>query len=260
MLITKTILYRKLVMSMAFSKSVRKDMENLIYTFFSKLDPTGKNTEKYKIFFGKMSDTQFKSFFDNFFKDKSSYLTLDIIGYETEPTIKSIENAAKVLGVPLFEYVIQPNIRRDGSKAVTTAKKVPVGYIHMKTMQQMVRKKNSSSTKAEQRDPRTGQVTGDDKDTQFSIDENYGLMAYNANQCLREFLSFRADDLSMKQEAYTNIRKQGYVSMDELTDDVDNKTALNTLDVYMTGMHMKTDLVNPGYILNRNLEKNEKNN
>lgn len=246
-------------MSMAFSKSVRKDMETLIYNFFSKLDPTGKNTAKYKAFFGKMSDNEFKSFFDNFFKDHSAYLTLDIIGYETEPTIKSIQDAAKVLGVPLFEYIVQPNIRRDGDRAVTTAKKVPVGYIHMKTMQQMVRKKNSSSTKAEQRDPRTGQVTGEDKDTQFSIDENYGLMAYNAENCLKEFLSFRADDMSMKQEAYAAIRKNGYVSLEELTDDINNKVAINTLDAYMTAMHIKTDIVNDGYILNTNLEKNERN-
>ena len=247
-------------MSMAFSKAVRKEMENLIYNFFDKLDPTKQNSTRYRDFFSKMTDKEFQKYFDNFFKDPTAYLTYEIIGYECEPIMKNIEAAAKFLGVPLFEYVIQPNIRREGDKAISTSQKVPVGYIHMKTMQQMVRKKNSSSTKADQRDPRTGQVSGDDKDTQISMEENYSLMAYGADACMKEFMSFRSDDLIAKQEAYTNIRKDGYVSLSDLTDDIDNKTAVNTLDAYITAMHIKSDIVNAGYVLNRNLTRNERSN
>lgn len=245
-------------MSMAFSKPIRAKMEKLIYDVFDRLDPSGSNTKKYKDFFGKMNDKEFQKYFDNFFKNKSEYLTLDIVGYEHEPTMADIEKTAKFMGVPLFEYVMQPWVRTTDSTDISTPQKVPVGYIHMKTMQQMVRKKNSSSTKIDQRDPRTGQVTGDDKDVQFSIDENYGLMAHNAEACLKEFMSMRADDMVMKQEAYTNIRKNGYVSMAELTDDIDNKTALNTLNVYLLAMHMKTDIVNEGYMLSKNLYNRER--
>ena len=122
----------------------------------------------------------------------------------------------------------------------------------MKAVQQMVRKKNSTSTTIDMRDPRTGQVTGDDKDAQFSIDENYGLMALNAKSCLKEFLSFRADDMVMKQEAYSAIRKNGYVSLNELTDNVHNKVALNTLNVYLLAMHIKTNIVDSGYLIDLN--------
>ena len=246
-------------MALAFSKQIRTKMEDTIYKFFSLLDPSGNNTKKYKDFFGKMTDSQFKSFFDRFFNDDTAYLTLDIVGYEHEIDLPSIEKAAKFLGVPLFEYVIMPNLNEDGDKVISTKRPVPVGYIHMKAVQQMVRKKNSTSTTIDMRDPRTGQVTGDDKDAQFSIDENYGLMALNAKSCLKEFLSFRADDMVMKQEAYASIRKNGYVALEDLTDNVENKTALNTLNAYMTAMHIKTDLVDEGYIFNKNLTRNERN-
>ncbi|MDY5647008.1 MAG: hypothetical protein SPF22_08410 [Candidatus Onthovivens sp.] len=239
-------------MAMAFSKQTRKKMEDLIFNFFSKLDPSGKNTKKYKDFFGAMSDSQFQSFFNKFFQDKSAYLTLDIVTYEHDLSMKNIEDAAKFLGVPLFETVVFPDIDSENGKSITTSFEVPVGYIHMKAMQQMVRKKNSTSVSIDKRDPRTGQVTGDDKDVQFSIDENYGLMAHNAKACLKEFLSVRADDMVMKQEAYSAIRKNGYVSLNELTDNVHNKVALNTLNVYLLAMHIKTNIVDSGYLIDLN--------
>ena len=239
-------------MAMAFSKQTRKKMEDLVFNFFSKLDPSGKNTKKYKDFFGSMSDSQFQSFFNKFFQDKSASLTLAIVTYEHDLSMKNIEDAAKFLGVPLFETVVFPDIDSENGKSITTSFEVPVGYIHMKAMQQMVRKKNSTSVSIDKRDPRTGQVTGDDKDVQFSIDENYGLMAHNAKACLKEFLSVRADDMVMKQEAYSAIRKNGYVSLNELTDNVHNKVALNTLNVYLLAMHIKTNIVDSGYLIDLN--------
>lgn len=245
------------VISMPFSKSVRAQMEKTIYDFFSIMDPSLNNTKKYQAFFGRMSDEQFKQFFDHFFKDTTAYLTLDIVGYEHEVSMNTITKAAKYLKVPLYETVMMPSVDDRNGKAITTKQKVPVGYIHMKTVQQMVKKKNSTSLSINKRDPRTGQVTGDDKDAQFAVDENFGLMALNAKNCLKEFMSMRADDMTMKEEGYRSIRKNGYVSLQDLDDDIENKTALNTLDTYFTSMHIKTDIVNSGYILRKNLRRNE---
>lgn len=247
---------------MAFSKQVRAEMEEVIYTFFTLIDPSGANTAKYKAFFGKMTDDQFKGFFDKFFKDHSAYLTLDVEAYKNDLRMVNIYKAAKYLKVPLFETVMEPFFNKNddpnSGKTVASARKVPVGYIHMKPVQQMVRKKNHTSLSIDQRDPRTGQVSGDDRTVQFSIDENYGLMAHNAKALLKEFMSVRADDMVMKQEAYSDIRKNGYVSMGDLTDDVKNKTALNTFNVYLLAMHMKSDLVDEGYMLRQNLERQER--
>lgn len=244
-------------MDLPISKQKRKQMEDLIYNFFSKIDPSGSNTRHYQKMFSSMNDTQFDNFFKKFFNDRSQYLTLDIVEYEHSVDMDYIDDAAKFLKVPLYEYVIQPDKFSENGETVTTKEKVPVGYIHMKPMQQMVHKKNATTINIDMRDPRTGQVAGDSRVAQFSAPENYGLMAIDAKKILKEFLSFRADDMVMKQEAYANIRKNGYVSMDELEDDVENKTALNTFDVYLIGMGIKSDLINEGYFLNKELRKNE---
>ena len=63
-------------MAMAFSKQTRKKMEDLIFNFFSKIDPSGKNTKKYKEFFGKMNDSQFQAFFNKFFLENMERFVL----------------------------------------------------------------------------------------------------------------------------------------------------------------------------------------
>ena len=124
-------------MAMAFSKQTRKKMEDLIFNFFSKLDPSGKNTKKYKDFFGAMSDSQFQSFFNKFFQDKSAYLTLDIVTYEHDLSMKNIEDAAnlKEVNSKLIEqagdaYIVPLNTDDDvlkrAIKKVLAAKKVAV--------------------------------------------------------------------------------------------------------------------------------------
>lgn len=244
-------------MILPISKQKRKDMEDLIFSFFTKLDPSGSNTRRYQKLFTSMSDTQFDNFFKKFFSDHSQYLTLDLVEYEHTLTMDDINKTADFLGVPLYEYIVQPDKYDKNGEAVTSKEKVPVGYIHMKPVQQMVHKKNATSINIDMRDSRTGQVVGDSRVVQFSAPENYGLMALDAKKILKEFLSFRADDMVMKQEAYSNIRRDGYVSMDDLDDNVENKTALNTFDVYLIGMGIKSDLVNEGYFLNKELLKNE---
>ena len=47
----------------------------------------------------------------------------------------------------------------------------------------------------------------------------------------------------MKREMYSAIAKNGYVSINDLTDDVRNKVSLNTIDVFFLSMGIKTDLV-----------------
>ena len=51
------------------------------------------------------------------------------------------------------------------------------------------------------------------------------------------------------------IATKGYVTEAELTDDVTNKTTLNTVDTYFLGMGLKTDLVSKGLKLPTEIKK-----
>ena len=236
-------------MSKALRHSARVAMEKLIYSFFDTMDPTKTNTDFYKSFFSKMSDKEFDSFFEEFFKDENAYLTLSATEFANPVTQEAIEKTSKLLNEPLYEYVVFPFGSTDKGKPIVTPYPVPVGYIHEKRVQQTAIKKNSTSIDIEQRDPKTGQVVRHDKNSRNAIDENYAMMTYGAKAAIKEFMSFRADDAVMKEEAYSQIRQNGYVSMKNLPDHLENKAALNTLDAYLISMGIKTDLVTEGYLL-----------
>ena len=92
--------------NVALTPKKRKEMESLIYSTFTALDPSGTNTEKYKSLFSKMSDAQFDKFFKELFKNPNRYLILDIVDYEHSISMENIENAAKVLNVPLMRRLL----------------------------------------------------------------------------------------------------------------------------------------------------------
>lgn len=235
-------------------KSTRKRMEQLIYDTFDALDPSGVNTDRYEKMFKPMSDNEFEKFFKLLFSNDNEYLILDIVDYERSITIEQIEAAAKVLNIPLFEYVVQPYKSPDPNNPITSKYEVPVGYIHCKRVQQMVRKKNSTSTDLGERSALTGQVTGHDKNSRESDVENYALVTLGANENLRELMGPRADDMVMKNEMYSSISNKGFVSINDLTDDVKNKTALNTVDVFFMSMGIKTDLITNDLTLKRTIK------
>ena len=232
-----------------FSHNVRMRMEKYIYDVFTKLDKTGTNTNFYKAFFSKMKDNEFNNFFNKFFADKNGFLTLNVEIFENEPSMEEIESCAKFMNVPLYEYVVQPYFSKDKSKPMVTPYPVPVGYIHEKRVQQMAIKKNASSTEISMRDAKTNQVVAADKNGRNSIDENYAMMTYGAKAAVKEFMSIRSDDSVMKEEAYSQIRNNGYVEMATLQDKLENKTTLNTFDTYLISMGIKTDLISSGYVL-----------
>ena len=105
----------------------RKKVEELIYSVFDALDTSKQNTNFYRQMFGKMSDQQFHTFMKKFLKDDSENFYLEIEPFENEPSIEDIEKAAKILNVPLEEYVYLPFESTDKDDPIRTAQKVPVG-------------------------------------------------------------------------------------------------------------------------------------
>jgi len=240
---------------MAIDKAKRKAMEDLIYKVFDALDETKTNSNKYRDMFGKMSDAEFDRFFKEFFEDENQYLILDVVDYERDLRMEHVENAAKILGIPLFERVATPHVNKDPNNPVVTKFPVPVGYIHVKRVQQILSKKNTTSTEISTRSALTGQVVGRDKNARDSDSENFALVTIGAENILREFMGPRADDMVMKNEMYSSIAQKGFVSLETLTNNVENKVTLNALDVHLIGMGIKSDLITEGLILKKTVNE-----
>ena len=233
----------------------RKKMEDLIYRFFTAFDPSGTNTKHYKGIFEPMTDNEFAKWFKDFFANPKAYLILNIADYENTMTLADIERAAKVLKIPLFEYVYSPYVTMDKGKIVRSKEPVAVGYINIKRTQQTVAKKNGISTNIDTRASLTAQVTGADRNGRESDLENTMLIAMGLKDTLKELNGPRSDDLVMKNQMLQDISKNGYTMLANMEDDIANKTTLNTVNTFFLGMGINTDLVTKGLMLKNTLKE-----
>ena len=224
-------------------KDRRKVFMDYLDSILNTLDPSGANSKLYHEKFDKMSDNQFDSYIKRFFEDDKQNFYLEIVEYERDLTMEQINACAEMMGVPLYERIAMPYLSGDKDNVMVSRAKVPVGYIHEKRMPQTLMKKSAASIKIEKRNPKTGQVVGEDKNARNSDSEVYSLATLGAMNALKEFMSARADDMKAKNEMYAAIAKNGYVSLEELSDDPKDKVALSTFDVYFLMQGLRTNMV-----------------
>lgn len=227
----------------------RAQIEKLIYDTFDALDPTEKNTIKYREMFKHMDDKQFESYMKKFLNNDNDNFALDITEYENDIKMEYCEKAAKVLGIPLMEYVFMPHLSMDKSHVISTKEKCLVGYFNVKRTQQFLTKKNGISVSNEKKSVLTGQVVDKDKNARDSDIEAFMLVALGADKILQELHGPRSDDHVMKREMAQSIATKGYVVLDDLTNLSTNKITLTTVSTYLLGMGLKSDLISPTYIL-----------
>ncbi len=234
---------------MKFTTAKRQKIENIIVTIFNILDRTKKNSQRFIDDSKTLSNDEFFKRMAGFLNDDSKNFFLEVLPYESEPTLKDIKKAADKLGVPLEEIVYT---RHDGDKDDPLASKYPssVGYLYIKKMQQMLEKKNSYSIDISQRSPKTNQLTRDSKVARITDLESVGLTAFGADYALQEFLGPRADNSNDRDIVLKIIADQGFVTLKELefnniANPMIDKQTLSTVDIFFTGAGIKTDLIDP---------------
>lgn len=254
---------------MAISKASRKAVEEKVDKTLRLLDPSGKNADKYKEIFKGMSDAQFEAFFRRMRDDPNNNFYVEMDLYDRKPvTMDSIQDAAKYLKVPLEEYVYIRHMTPDGDP-VRSRFRVPVMYIHLKRMQQILSKKNRSNIdimKAGARSKLTGSLnerekTGrlTDSDTlalltatnnatdQFSQEQDIANKALGLepdNYIIKEILGARADNLHQKLQMQAEISTLGTSTISSYERKVIHAgQALNTLDVFLIGAGLKSNLI-----------------
>lgn len=223
----------------------RKKFMDYLCKCMNLLDPSGENSDLYHQLFDSMSDKEFDSYIRNFFADDKQNFYLEIVEFDRDLKIENIKKCADFMKVPLFERVALPYLTGSTKNAPVTPEPVAVGYVHEKRMQQTLLKKNSGSIDIKKRNPKTGQVINEDKNARNSDVETFSLAALGADAALRELMGPRADDMKAKNQMYNLISKNGFVSLNELDNDPENKVALNTLDTYFYMQGLSVNLVTP---------------
>lgn len=204
------------------------------------------NSSRYRKEWEAMSDKQFLDFMQKLKDNEDKQMVyLEIVEFERDLKLDNIQACADFMHVPLYERVALPDVTGNDENVPVTPEPVPVGYAHYKRMQQTVLKKNSASIRVHKKNPLTGQVVTDEKTVRNTDVETYAMMSLGAKQALREFLGPRADDPVMESEMYTSIANDGYVRLEDLTSNPDNKVAVNTLNFYFLMQGFITNLVGP---------------
>lgn len=98
----------------------------MIVTTMNKMDKSGTNGNKYKLFFKSMSDDQFSKWAKAFLSDNEENFYMEILPYKNEPKLQDLMEAGEYLKVPLDEYIYyKDNGNKDNP--LRSKYKVPVG-------------------------------------------------------------------------------------------------------------------------------------
>lgn len=219
----------------------RNKIKKLVLDVVKTLDNEKQyNVQRYETLFNSMSNAEFDQWAASMGHELDDTIQLFQLPFE-ECSMEQIKKAADVLNLPLEEYVW---FRDKGDNPIRTKYKVPVGYVPIKRVQQMLNKKNRLTTNADKRGLKSGQVSGESKVAAVSDLEAYCLLSVGADRILEELYGPRADGYDKKADFYRQISENGFTSLDSLETDLTKHTALNTLNTYLLASGIKTDLVN----------------
>ena len=212
------------------------------------LEPEGVNAKQWGDVLSGMDPNAFDKWIADFLKDDDKHFTLEVMPFRNEPKLEDVERAAKLLGLPLEERV---TFRHQKGEPFQTQAKVPVGYIHVRRLQQILKKKNRFTTDISKRNPATGQVTGGSKIGRNSAAETNALITMEADRAWQELLGARAGGWGSKLALYNAINQDGFASLDEVqaAESVLDRKTTNMMDVYLTAAGLQTDLIADGNVM-----------
>lgn len=226
----------------------REKAEALIYQVMDKLDNKEYNSSYYKKLFASMSDSDFIKFCQ-----RNLPFRFHTKPFIVEPKMYDIEEALKVLGVPLLEKVALPYLYIDKDGNPVWSKEAMVIYIHIKKMKQFITKKNSTPSSIDNRDMKSGLLVSFDKGGKTSDREMEALAVMGLDKTMEEMSTWRADYMDAKSTAYQTISTLGKVSEKDIPiSDIDS-ISKNTLNAYMVSSLINTNILNKDYMLPKTL-------
>lgn len=221
----------------------REEAELIVYKTLDAIDPSHTNSDYYREIFSKMSDDQFYHFFQRRLPIRFHFEIFKI-----EPKMEDIIQGFKILDKPLIEKVNMPHIYRRSDGVPVKSQECLVMYLHIKRMQQLVAKKSHVALNTEKRDMKTGLLTSEDKGAKETDREFESLASYGLDFTMDEFSRVRGDAMEAASEMNSIISAKGNVSEKDFTVSKYDSIAKNTLNVYLIGCHIHSNLVDINYM------------
>lgn len=224
------------------TKEQREKAEELIYKTFDAVDPTGANTQYYQQLFADMSDAEFTRLISGRLPFR-----FHVAPFKNEPKMSDIFKAFKVLNKPLMERVKLPYLKKNSQGQPIESKECLVGYLNIKRLKQMLAKKTNTAIEIAKRDMKTGRLLSEDKGGVQTDKEFEGSMALGLENVTIEYARVKAAAMQAKSEAYNTINTKGEVSYTDIDAQRTDSLAKNTLNVYLIGANLHSNLIDNDY-------------
>lgn len=221
----------------------RQQAEDLIYKIYDTVDPSKTNSDYYRKIFATMTDKDF----EEFCKRRLPFRFHNSV-FKVEPKMYDIIDAFKVLNKPLLEKVKLPYVYKNDKGEPVETQECMVIYIHLKRMKQMLTKKNNTALNIGKRDMKTGRLMGEDKGGQETDKEFESLATMGLDWTMDEFARPKADAMEGISQMSNAILANGYVSDKDLQIPNDDSLGKNTLNAYLLGAHIASNLVDIEYM------------
>jgi len=218
----------------------RKIAEEFIYKFIKDIDPSGYNTEKYKIIFTEMNDKEFDDYMVGL-RDKTKFLVLFKPAFKTkEITLENNLKIAKKYNVKFFQKLVVTN------NDTTPDYKTPIEYLVIdlpfKRQSQNLIKKINIPENNKTIDQLTGQPTGISQGAKISYPELQLLTSMGLDKSIEELIKYRGGDKGGFNAYNTMFIKYGVANLKTLENYSTSVESTNTLKVYLSSMHLRSSL------------------
>ena len=110
-------------------------------------------------------------------------------------------------------------------------------------MKQLLAKKNSMSINTDDRNMKSGRLINKDKNGNTSDREMECLAVMSLPYTMREMSTYRADTVKAKDEFYSTIAEKHMVSLNDVEVAKTDSMARNTLNVYLIGAGVMSNLI-----------------
>ena len=213
----------------------------VILTYIDKLMPGSPNTEIYRQRFAEMSDKEFDDFMGQLEREEI-YLTIQAPNLsENKLLIERNFEIAKELGHEFFERIWMDE-GNDIPPYLTNHKYLVID-LPLRRQAQLLTKKISIPKNNTTVDNLTGQPTGPSKGSKISYPELQILAALGLDNCSIELMKYRGGDLKGFNAMNNSISKTGGVELSTLDKLGSKVKSTQTLNTYLTSMHLSNTLV-----------------
>lgn len=218
----------------------RKEIQDDILFLAKRITPGGGNHQLYTNLFKKMSDDQFKTFWNAICDNEFIPFIVDNFNIKEMIDYDGIAKLAKELDIPLEQRLVLTD--PDSGLEYTTPETCVVGYAETRKQRQLQQKKFGASKHDHDLEDLTGQPTGDSRAGGISNPELNVLLSLSLPNTAKELADVRGGDIGAYRAYKNDILTGGETTVQSALERGTGVKSLQTAHFLLRGQLLDNNL------------------